>query len=115
MNITQFIKRQGELAINLIALATCFGTIILLFGGHLPPWATPADILGLQAQQKTTAAILDGLNKTIDRKACDDYVARLQRANAALERNPNDMSAMDLQNASEDSIRRIPNCSSPSP
>lgn len=114
MTFTQFIRRQGEIAVNLIAIATCFGAVILMFGGSLPPWATPSQILNLQNQQTKTAKILDDLNSAIDRKACDDYIARLQRANAALERNPNDMSAMDLQIASEDAIRRILNCSVPS-
>lgn len=109
------IKRQGEIALNLTAIGAFFALVITVFGGSLPPWATPLQLKNLQDQQTATAGILKSLNAALDRKECEDYVARLQRANAALERNVKDTSAEDLKGASEEVIRRIPNCSSPSP
>lgn len=81
-----------------------FVSLIGIFGGHVPPWATD------DAIQKMIDAAVAPLRAEADYKQCSDYNDRFVRAQKALQRNQSDMVAIDLFKASSDKIATIPNC-----
>lgn len=82
-NLFDRLKRWGELAAAMTAVAAVFSAMVAAFGGHLPPWATWAWAMSLEDATKQNSIQIGQLNTLL----LSDKVSQLEGAVAA---NPGD-------------------------
>jgi len=99
--VPEWVRRHAVIAADIMliggALSAGFSAILYMTGGTFPPWPTHAQM---------RAFVNEGRNAD----ACKDYNERFIRAQRALSRNPDDMTAIDLYTAVSGSIAKIPDC-----
>lgn len=83
-----YIKRLGEVAASVTAIAVVLTGILSLFGASIPPWTTAAQ--GQKIIQK-----IDQSNAFADAIALDVLDEKLDRAWARYRSDHNDLSAVD--------------------
>ena len=100
---------------GMTALGTAYTAIVTFSGGRVIPWVTPSETQEMinssfKALQMDINTKMDTVIRYQDQQICSDYKERLSRARMALARNPRDMVALDLENASLQKIATIPDC-----
>ena len=115
--LNQWLKRQSEIIAAVCILGGFLAGLITAFGGHIPPWFTPAEAETLAQQQAAIATILqqqsgvlERLSRKFDRQDCDDANESLARALTALKMHPNDQLAIGLTKAAKKQIEQIDGC-----
>ncbi len=116
-----WLKKQAEILTSLSIIAGAISAMIVLSGGHIPPWYSRAqaseDKQDAAIVQKLTVDTLTKLNARIDAvtrrqdsQDCSSLSDQLATANSALANNPANAVALALRVSTMAQARAIPNC-----
>lgn len=112
-----WLKRQSEIIVGLGIVGGFLAGIITAFGGHIPPWMTPAQAETLSQQQATItnilqqqSQVLSQLSRKLDHQDCESAKQDLVTAQEGLKKKQNDPIAFGLLKAAKKEMDAIANC-----